>query len=73
VTPGEQFVFDLEDLRKILNSSSTERTVGLAEALGRDCPYYTKSIAKFIANDYLDLAGRIQSLHSLIKKIEDPQ
>lgn len=57
----------LEILRKDLNKSGVERTVGLKVGMGNNCPYYKKSKDIFLSNDY----DRIKkSLLLVLKQLE---
>lgn len=55
---GEQLLDTLEYLRKALNNSGVERTVGLKESMGSNCPFYWKSMALFVQRDY-DIVKRL--------------
>lgn len=45
----------LEDLRKRLEKSGVERSYGLCQAMGPQCPYYIKSRALFYQRDFAEL------------------
>lgn len=77
MTPGEELINNLNDLRiKLndlsarLNSSGVERTIGLKTALGEDCRYYRKSMGLFLDKDYEDLRNKVKSLNDLFNLIE---
>ena len=68
----------LEELRALLltlserlSSSGVERTVGLREALGDDCPFYVKSGQLFIKRDYKDLKRLIHLCHTSFERVEN--
>lgn len=69
-TPGEQLIELLEQMRNRLNSSGTERTLGLKRAMGDDCVYYKKSMAKFIKDDYVDLKNITDQIQAVFNTIE---
>lgn len=76
ISPGEQLVDELNELRKQLTqleirlvNSTVERTAGLGETMGRDCGYYKKSLKQFIDRDYIDLKNRVALIHSLFERI----
>jgi hypothetical protein len=53
----------LDKLRKRLNTSGVERTVGLRDNLGKDCPNYKKSLELFMERgDYMDIRNIIYEL-----------
>ena len=52
-------------LQKRLKNSGIERTTGLKNSMGADCPYYQKSLKLFFRNDLVDLK------HLLVKLVEE--
>jgi hypothetical protein len=52
-------------MQKRLNRSGLERTAGLRDSMGDDCPYYQKSLKLFFRNDLVDLR------HLLVKLVEE--
>ena len=52
----------LETLRRRLNNSGIERTVGLGKALGTDCPNYNKSKRLFHERDLPDILRLINDI-----------
>ena len=57
----------LSSLQLRIQKSGLERTMGLYESLGGDCPYYRKSLHLFRRNDLKDLE---QILTKVTKEIE---
>ena len=80
-TPGQELVDVLNllrthsstpnSLKTRLNRSGVERTAGLANALGRNCDYYKKSLTKFLIEDYTDIRNLITSLNQTDSAILD--
>ena len=72
MSPGEELIDKLEQLRVRLNSSGVERTAGLASAMGRDCTYYKKSLKRFIDEDFEQLSALSLKIEELFNLIEGP-
>lgn len=62
----------LEALRKRLNSSGIERTVGLRDAMGDNCAYYRKSRALFLDKDYQEIKSLLLETLEHLKALEGP-
>ena len=69
--PGEEFVDVLEKLRKRLNESGTERTVGLRDTMGADCSYYRKSLFMFLEKDFRELADLVDEAGVLLSSLQE--
>lgn len=69
--PGEDLLVALDKLRQRLTKSGVERTVGLRDAMGDDCPYYWKSMNVFLRRDYKELRDLIKEAHELFLKCEE--
>ncbi len=63
---GEQLIETLFKLHERLTKSGVERTYGLREAMGVECPYYWKSLNMFIKRDYEELKVLIEEAKKLI-------
>ncbi|MAE81779.1 MAG: hypothetical protein CMB80_03505 [Flammeovirgaceae bacterium] len=61
----ESVLSSLSATQKRLKNSGFERTTGLRQSMGDDCPYYLKSLNLFFKNDLVDLK------HLLIKLVEE--
>lgn len=70
ITPGEQLIEKLEEIRLRLDKSGVERTNGLSTAMGRDCDYFKKSLKIFIDKDYIDLRNLFKQANDLFNVIE---
>lgn len=77
LTTGEQLIKELDDLRKALivlsdrmKVSGIERTNGLREMQGADCPYFKKSLDLFVKKDYIHIRDMVESVHSLFQVVE---
>jgi len=69
--PGETLVSILNQLRQRLIRSGVERTNGIKDAMGTNCPYYRKSMNVFLARDYQELRDLIETAHDLFIKCEE--
>lgn len=54
-TTDKLLIESLEELRYRLEHSGVERTFGLLDAMGPECPYYRKSLSLFKKKDYADI------------------
>lgn len=77
LTTGESLVKELDELRKALlslsdrmNVSGIERTNGLRETQGVDCPYFKKSLDLFVKKDYIQIRDMVESVHKLFLTVE---
>jgi len=70
MTPGEELIDKLEQIRLRLDRSGVERTAGLGNAMGKDCGYYKKSMGKFLDQDYIDLRNLIDQANKLFDVVE---
>lgn len=77
MSPGEQLVDTLDELRMQLNllvdrlnRSGVTRTNGLRLAMGRECDFYKKSLDIFLRKDYIDLRNLVQSCNDLFNVVE---
>ena len=77
MTTGEQLIKELDDLRRHLltlsdrlNNSGIERTQGLKDNMGLDCPYFKRSLNIFMKKDYEELRDMVQSINNLFNLIE---
>jgi len=68
--PGEQLLLLLEKLRIRLSNSGVERTQGLRDNMGRDCPYYRKSMQLFLERDYEDVKNLTKQINTVLSIIE---
>jgi hypothetical protein len=71
LTPGEELLTLLDQLRKRLSNSGVERTQGLRDTMGKDCPYYKKSMQIFLERDYVDIKNLIQKIDSIYQLVGD--
>lgn len=76
-TNGEKLIKELDELRRKLSSlserldrSGVERTNGLRDHMGADCPYFKKSMDIFLKKDYQELQDMIESINNLFNLIE---
>lgn len=70
MTPGEELIDKLEQIRLRLHGSGVERTAGLGSHMGKDCDYYKKSLKMFLDRDYIDLRNLIQQANKLFMIVE---
>ena len=77
MTPGDELINTLDDLRLSLNnlkdrlnSSGVERTKGLRDAMGEDCSFYRRSLDIFLQKDYLEIRNLIAKVNTLYEQIE---
>lgn len=77
LTTGEKLIHELDELRialhelsNRLDNSGIERTEGLRETQGNDCPYFKKSLDIFIRKDYIQIRDMIESVHKLFLTVE---
>ena len=75
--PGEELISLLDTLRinllqlsDKLKDSGVERTQGLKDAMGIDCPYYRKSLNLFLEQDYTELKNLITATNKQFNLIE---
>lgn len=76
-TTGETLIKELDELRirlgqlsDRLDNSGVQRTEGLRDVMGSDCPYFKKSMNIFMKKDYEDVKNMIESLYTLFLLIE---
>jgi hypothetical protein len=77
LTTGEKLIHELDALRIALaklsdrlNNSGIERTEGLRETQGSDCPYFKKSLDIFVRKDYIQIRDMVESVHNLFRTVE---
>jgi len=70
MTPGEELIDKLEQIRLRLDRSGVERTSGLGSNLGKDCDYYKKSLRIFLEKDYIDLRNLFSQANELFNIVE---
>jgi hypothetical protein len=68
--PGESLIRALERLRARLNSSGTERTAGLLEAMGNDCSFYRKSLDILLDRDYDELERLVEEVNKEFNRLK---
>lgn len=75
---GEKLVELYDQLRQLLDNTSTrleasgaERTIGIREAMGRDCAFYEQSMKIFLRKDYKELRDLTREIYLLIEEIEN--
>lgn len=59
------------DLSKKLEQSGVQRTAGLLQARGPLCPFYKKSLALLLGDDYENLQELVFVLAKQFKYLED--
>ena len=64
-----KMISTLSSLQLRIQKSGFERTAGLREAMGEDCPYYRKSLSLFMENDFQDLHSLLQKLGIEMKSV----
>lgn len=70
MTPGEELIDKLEQIRLRLEKSGVERTAGLGNHMGKNCDYYKRSLKIFLDKDYIDLRNLIQQANDLFMVVE---
>jgi len=70
---GEQLMDTLFKLQERLRKSGVERTYGIREAMGVECPYYWKSLNLFLKRDYQEVKTLVEEAKRLIDICEQEE